>query len=1204
MERLADGPWLWHDESRGWERFHSSGLMAAFADEYGIGWQLNYGANNQVETAVATGGRQISFGWQNGKVSQVVAPNGAAFNYTYTNGNLQRVANPVGNWRDYSYDAGNPARLSGISIRNVRYSAYTYYNDNRVASSGLTSNGGNAADTEKLNFGYLPDTTIITNARGAETRMIYADVLGSRKIARIEQSGVTDCPNSAAYTYYDANGYIDYTIDFRGNRKDYSYNAKGQLQEETIGINDSRPQDKLKTVYSWDSAANRLLGISTYGGPSLSPVSETTYVYYISGPATGRLQSKTVTNRSSIGIYGAALTTTWAYSFHGNGMLHQVTMDGPVVGGADAVTQTFSSAGDLLSISNGVGHISSFGGYNGLGLATTATNENGHVEYVEYDALGRIGRTWSTHSGSNNSTYYYYGDFNQLTNVTYPDGSIFYYYHDAIGRLTSTRSNTPDYDQEDSDNTDIINYSYDNAVGKLSAIQKKRAKLIFYCTEDYWYSQCPPQYRSYYGEETTTFSENYYYDSLGRLKTVSGANGQSQSLSYDVGGNVISTRNALNQTTTVAYDSLNRKIQQTDPDGAVTQFGYDEGGRLASVRDARNLLTTYAYDGIGRLYQLSSPDTGTTTYSYNTSGLLSQMTLAGGVVTTYGYDALGRPSSRNSPDADAAWEYDGCTNGIGRLCAAHDSNGMVAYAYSPGGLIVHQHSGIASVGYDIGFGYDAMNRLTSMTYPGNVTVYYGYDKENRLSKASISINGIGHWLVSDTRYKPFGGVETRSLGNGVWEDYQYDQSERVTGKGLSHGLQSWGLAYNEANEIVQLNRGVFGPSYQLGYDAMSRLTSANSANDANVWAYDATGNREAATFNGGVSDYVPEGGSNRLTQITFASNPTQPIDYIDDARGNRVMTHHHAQYLYDYSYTGINQLKRAHRRNAPVETIDYQHNALGKRVRTLGGGQDIRYSYSPGGQLLTESGNGVGSVKDHHIWFGGEQIAMVRNGQLFFVQTDQVGRPELLTNTAAQPVWKAYNAPFGRSVLQDSIGGFNLGLPGQYQDSTGLWQNWHRVYDASTGRYLQSDPIGLLGGINTYSYVGGNPVSRIDHLGLDWMYSQSTGQLSHNGSYVATGYAGNGAGLNNPAMQNVQNVGPLPQGSYTIGPQYNSANTGPGTMALNPAAANNMFGRSQFRIHGDNSQGNQSASQGCMIFGPSVRNQIANSGDNVLQVGP
>ncbi len=116
-----------------------------------------------------------------------------------------------------------------------------------------------------------------------------------------------------------------------------------------------------------------------------------------------------------------------------------------------------------------------------------------------------------------------------------------------------------------------------------------------------------------------------------------------------------------------------------------------------------------------------------------------------------------------------------------------------------------------------------------------------------------------------------------------------------------------------------------------------------------------------------------------------------------------------------------------------------------------------------------------------------------------------------------------------------------------------------------------------------------------------WTYSQTTGELKDaRGNVVATGYSGFGEGKNNPKMQKVIGTGPIPIGLWRIGKPYDSDKVGPYALPLTPAAGTNTWGRSAFRMHGDNKT--HTASHGCLIMPPAVRRKVYESGDLELQV--
>jgi RHS repeat-associated protein len=176
-----------------------------------------------------------------------------------------------------------------------------------------------------------------------------------------------------------------------------------------------------------------------------------------------------------------------------------------------------------------------------------------------------------------------------------------------------------------------------------------------------------------------------------------------------------------------------------------------------------------------------------------------------------------------------------------------------------------------------------------------------------------------------------------------------------------------------------------------------------------------------------------------------------------------------------------------------------------------------------------------------------------------------------------------------------------------------------RYYDPNFGRFLSEDALRFFtGDTNFYAYVRQNPTNLIDPLGLlcKCTYSQSTGHLkcvdNKTGGLIAdgNGYAGAGDGKNNPDLQNVPFVGPLPRGDYGIGPTRNSPNTGPISIVLTYLGGAEPFPANRspdmFRIHGDSLNHPGDASQGCIVIDPDTRRKISNNcgPGSTLSVGP
>ncbi|ANO52656.1 RHS repeat-associated core domain-containing protein [Woeseia oceani] len=164
---------------------------------------------------------------------------------------------------------------------------------------------------------------------------------------------------------------------------------------------------------------------------------------------------------------------------------------------------------------------------------------------------------------------------------------------------------------------------------------------------------------------------------------------------------------------------------------------------------------------------------------------------------------------------------------------------------------------------------------------------------------------------------------------------------------------------------------------------------------------------------------------------------------------------------------------------------------LGQRVRKDTGTVTL-FVYDDAGQLIGEY-DAFGNPLQETVWFEDAPVAVLQGSGVYYVHTDHLGTPRAITD-AGTVIWRWESEPFGTSLADEDPDGdlvnftFNGRFPGQYFDAeTGLHYNYFRTYDPSTGRYLESDPIGLWGGTNTYEYVYSNPLIYYDPYGL-WAF--------------------------------------------------------------------------------------------------------------------
>ena len=941
----------------------------------------------------------------------------------------------------------------------------------------------------------------------------------------------TPCPEcggtqGSALTY-DSNGFLTQIKDWRNVTTVLTYDDAGRITSVTEASGTALARTTTST-YPTDPALRDPLTVTepVMTAAGTAALRTTTYTYtdvpvtYVAPspcaaapvvpcPSTVRKLTQVTV---SVNDGSTARTTTIAYNARG---LRETltTPDGLVT------RWTWTADGQVASLTVGHGTAAAqtrtFGGHGPWG-PTWQQDPNGLVTRWTFDARGRVTKEevglpgaggigsvdangqWNSSEGTWQTTVLTWRVNGLLDATQGPDGTRKEFAYDGANKpiLVTARTTT-------------------GAVMWTQAMTWSPAGLLESTTT-----------RDANGQVVLTSGQTY--TALQQLATVVDSRNQSTVLGYNANGEATSTKTPLGYTSSQELDLLGRPTTFTDALNQAAQVTYGPSDEIRTATDQRGVLTKYFYNGFGDLVRLESPDRGTWVIQRDAAGRETQRTDPRGVVVTTTYDALSRPSTVTYSTTGVTgapagltlgtvthtFTYDSCTLGQGRLCQVVDASGTTAYVYNAWGAVAGKAwtgkagGPAAGVTLTTGYGYDvAKGRLTTVTYPSGKTLNVAYGTDGRpsgLSYAGQMVVANVTWTANDDVAGWAWPQATGWSGTHSAVQFTYDtdgQPVRI------QDLDDRSLVWDNDSRLVGVDDATNAAASQLyGYDPLSRLTSSDIGawNGAVSFAYDAAGNRTSLTDgNTGNSWQYTYGLTNnrQVSQASMVGGSTgTPLPSTYDAMGNLVTDGIGLQLSYDATGRLVQGSKGP-------QGMTAAYNALGQRMVKASGSEVRVYAVDEAGRPLgvyvvdAAQPNGYRVEEEYVHLDGWRPVAVVRpdattgmaNPQIFPILTDHLGTPrKVLDGNTGDTRW-SWDAkqPFGHEMPNETptasqaAFAFDLRFPGQrYDEETGLFHNGFRDYHSGLGRYVQSDPLGLEAGWNTYGYAGANPGAKIDPVGL------------------------------------------------------------------------------------------------------------------------
>jgi RHS repeat-associated protein len=302
---------------------------------------------------------------------------------------------------------------------------------------------------------------------------------------------------------------------------------------------------------------------------------------------------------------------------------------------------------------------------------------------------------------------------------------------------------------------------------------------------------------------------------------------------------------------------------------------------------------------------------------------------------------------------------------------------------------------------------------------------------------------------------------------------------------------SLAYTYDAADNVKTITDSVRTANSQtLGYDAMNHLNSAVSGSGGYGtwnWTWDGVDNVKTQVISGTTTTFSLATGSNKFSQYLTGSTTTT---VASTSAGNINTLKVGSSTLDTYTYNQANEMGSV---TTTSSSATFKYNLDGERIEKAPPGVNpVLYQYGQAARELLSENDLHNGTRADYIYLNGRPVGQVdpTTGSIYFTHTERIGTPDALTNSSKVSVWQAIYNPFGDTPAGGVSGTLttqSLRLPGQQFDvESGLNHNGFRDYAGTMTRYVESDPIGLKGGINTFQYAKGNSYKWIDPKGTNW----------------------------------------------------------------------------------------------------------------------